>query len=123
MNFRGVEVCCPRCHGDLSWKTTDREDLECAACGTTYPVVEDIPDLRVFDDPYISAETDREKGRDIAAQLEGKSFEDLIDSYYGNTSVVPPEHARLYKAGLLGAEARARVPGNLERCPDRKSVV
>lgn len=109
MNFRGVEICCPRCHGTLSWKTVDHQEFECGECASLYPVVEDIPDLRIFDDPYISAAQDVEKGRGIAAQLADRSFEDLIDFYYANTSVVPPEHALQYKAGLLGAEARARA--------------
>lgn len=109
MNFRGIEICCPRCHGDLSWTSPDHCRLDCSACGHDYPVVEGVPDLRVFDDPYISSEDDRKKGEGIAAQLEHRSFEELIDYYYANTSVVPPEHARQYKAGLLGAEARARA--------------
>jgi ubiquinone/menaquinone biosynthesis C-methylase UbiE/uncharacterized protein YbaR (Trm112 family) len=109
VNFRGVEICCPRCHGDLAWKTVDHQHLDCAACDCSYPVIEEIPDLRIFDDPYISAEQDVEKGRGIAAQLPDRTFEELIDFYYANTSVVPPEHARQYKAGLLGAEARARA--------------
>lgn len=107
MDYRGVEICCPRCHGELAWVDAAQADLRCEACEATYPVVASIPDLRVFPDPYIAAEDDRAKGVALAGQLDGRSFSELIDYYYSTTSVVPPQHAALYKQGLLGAEGKA----------------
>jgi ubiquinone/menaquinone biosynthesis C-methylase UbiE len=83
--------------------------LTCAACSRQYPVVLGIPDLRLFPDPYIGLEPDREKGIKVGAKLESLSFEQLIDYYYSTTSVVPPHHARQYKAGLLAGPARSKA--------------
>jgi len=108
MQFEGVELCCPFCRGDLERDGTDQAGtLTCRACGTTYPIVCGIPDLRILPDPYIAMEADRAKGRTIAERAADLTFEQLIDFYYGITDVVPPEHARVYKAGLLGAVPRA----------------
>jgi SAM-dependent methyltransferase len=106
MNYHGVEICCPVCHGDLK---TAGENLTCLTCARAFPVIAGIPDLRIFPDPYIDFETDRAKARDMAAQLDSLSFSDLIDYYYSRTSVVPPAHAAQYKRGLLAGVARAEA--------------
>lgn len=105
MNFRGIEICCPACRGDLD----GTEVLVCTGCGCTYPVVLGIPDLRLFPDPYIGMEADRIKGEKVGSKLEALSFDQLVDFYYSMTSVVPPHHARQYKAGLLAGVARSRA--------------
>ena len=108
MVLAGFEIVCPRCRGELR-EDSDGTRLECCDCGSEYPVLAGIPDLRVFPDPYIGFEDDRAKGLMLAEASKGKSFEQLIDYYYAHTSVVPDEDARLYKRGLLAAEARARA--------------
>jgi SAM-dependent methyltransferase len=104
VNFGGVEICCPVCRQDLAQSGAA---LDCAGCGRRFPVIAGIPDLRVFPDPYIGLADDRRKGELLAARLDQETFETLIDFYYSNTSVVPPQHARLYKRGLLAGPARA----------------
>lgn len=105
MNFQGMELCCPHCREELE---RPREDaLHCRGCGREFPVICGIPDLRVFPDPYIGIEEDRAKGRQLAEHFHEFRFEEFIDYYYANTSVVPPQHAQLYKRGLLAAAARA----------------
>jgi ubiquinone/menaquinone biosynthesis C-methylase UbiE len=106
MNIAGTEVCCPVCHDDLSEFS---ESLECRGCSRRFPVVAGIPDFRVFPDPYIGIDEDRKKGELLAARLEQETFSSLVDFYYGMTSVVPPHHARLYKRGLMSAQARAEA--------------
>jgi SAM-dependent methyltransferase/uncharacterized protein YbaR (Trm112 family) len=107
MNFKGVEICCPRCHGDLQWLSNSHEQLTCLACHEAYPVICDIPDLRVFPDPYIGIEEDRNKGRGLAETARSCDFPALIDHYYASTSVVPQQQAQQFKRGLLAAGARA----------------
>ncbi|MCA9971972.1 MAG: hypothetical protein KC425_17230, partial [Anaerolineales bacterium] len=110
MNFKGVDICCPHCRGDLALVDGDLAAdgrLRCEACSRTYPVLLGIPDLRIFPDPYIDVAPDHAKGRQIAAAAADRGFPELIDYYYGITDVVPPRHAALYKRGLLAAEARA----------------
>ncbi|MCC6862091.1 MAG: class I SAM-dependent methyltransferase [Bryobacterales bacterium] len=81
--------------------------MHCAQCGSDYPVVLGIPDLRVFPDPYIDIESDWAKGLKVGAKLDSLTFEELLDFYYSITSVVPPIHARQYKAGLMAGVSRS----------------
>lgn len=105
MIFKGVEVVCPACKGEL--RDEQAESWRCASCERAFPFVAGVPDLRLFPDPYIGPEDDRAKGLKIEAASAGKSFEELIDHYYAMTDVVPEEDARMYKRGLLAAAARA----------------
>src|SRR3990172_7760373 len=105
--FKGVEICCPQCRGDL--RETSGRDLRCVACGRGFPVVLGIPDLRIFSDPYIGAEADRAKGMQVAGRFEQLGFADLVAFYYSLTSVVPPRDARRYTRGLMAAVPRAEV--------------
>jgi SAM-dependent methyltransferase len=108
VNWKGVELCCPRCRGDLR-ETGDGAEpvLRCDACDHTYPVLLGIPDLRVFADPYIDMEADRAKARTVAARYGDLDFRGLVEFYYSITSVVTPEQARAFTNGLLAAPARA----------------
>ena len=105
MRFKGIEICCPQCHGDLHRLNSDT--FQCFACQKQYPIILDIPDLRVFPDPYIDPEADWAKGRNVAAHLHDMTFEALVAYYYSVTSVVPPHHAQQYTRGLMAGVARA----------------
>lgn len=107
MDFKGVEICCPRCHGDLQWHSGSHAQLDCPDCREIYPVICGIPDLRIFPDPYIGFEQDRNKGRGLADAAQSRDFPQLIDYYYANTPVVTPQQAALFKRGLLAAGDRA----------------
>ncbi len=111
MNFRGLEICCPKCREDLAAEgdpgAASGSVLRCVACGFEGPVVAGIPDLRVFDDPYISIEDDRAKAVKLATWLDGSSFEELVQKYYATTDVVPAKDAQRYTQGLMAAPARA----------------
>jgi ubiquinone/menaquinone biosynthesis C-methylase UbiE/uncharacterized protein YbaR (Trm112 family) len=132
MMFKGIEICCPHCKGDLQETRSKIEDrgskieirslrlqssilhpqsseLSCRACDRRFPIALGIPDLRVFPDPYIDAEADRAKGLQVAARIEVLDFADLVDFYYSITSVVPPKDARQYKRGLMVGAARAEA--------------
>lgn len=109
MIWRGIELCCPACRADL-FETGDAEpELWCAACNARYPVILGIPDLRVFDDPYIDREADRAKGRKLAERFADLDFAGLVEHYYAATPVVTAAQARAFTAGLLTAESRARA--------------
>ena len=104
-----IQLRCPRCRGQLREDGTSVPELACAGCGSSFPVIAGIPDLRVFPDPYIDIEADRAKGRRIAERLDDFDFGGLIGWYYANTPAVPPRDAARYTRGLLAAEARARA--------------
>lgn len=107
MTFYGIELCCPYCKGELEEEAKNGDVLRCTSCGKVFPVVLGIPDLRVFPDPYIDMEADREKGRKIAARFDDLNFEGLVHYYYSITPKVPSQHAQQYTRGLLTAQARA----------------
>jgi SAM-dependent methyltransferase/uncharacterized protein YbaR (Trm112 family) len=106
MIFKGITLVCPSCKGELthleSW-------LDCAACDRQYPIIAGIPDLRVFPDPYLGFDADREKALKLAGKADGLDFQGMVHYYYANTQVVPAQHAILYSRGLLSAGERARV--------------
>ena len=111
MNYKGIDICCPHCKGELdrAAPTSGDDRLRCVECERLYPVVAGIPDLRVFPDPYIDVDADHAKGLKVADQLHKLSFQELIEYYYDITSVVPPKHAKLYARGLMAAAPRAEA--------------
>ena len=108
MNFKGIELCCPYCKGDLREVTGEEKSLVCKLCDRGFPVIFGIPDLRIFPDPYIDKDTDRQKGSQIASRFDQTDFEALVDFYYSITPAVPPADVKRYKAGLLAGAARAK---------------
>jgi ubiquinone/menaquinone biosynthesis C-methylase UbiE/uncharacterized protein YbaR (Trm112 family) len=109
MIFKGVQLCCPYCKGDLHEITRDERVLVCDSCHQSFPIVLDIPDLRVFPDPYIDKDADRAKGMRVASRFDKLNFPGLIDFYYSVTSVVPSQDARRYTQGLLAGVPRAET--------------
>ncbi|HEX4899606.1 MAG TPA: methyltransferase domain-containing protein [Pyrinomonadaceae bacterium] len=107
MIFKGVEICCPHCKGELREVKAEERTLECESCYRSFPVIFEIPDLRVFPDPYIDSEADRAKGLQVASRFEQSDFAALVDYYYSITSAVPVADAKRYTAGLLAGVARA----------------
>src|SRR5262249_20236962 len=53
-----------------------------------YPVVLGIPDFRVFEDPYIGFEADRQKGIYLYEHSRGLDFEGLLRLYWSITPEV-----------------------------------
>jgi ubiquinone/menaquinone biosynthesis C-methylase UbiE/uncharacterized protein YbaR (Trm112 family) len=106
MMFRGIEICCPICRGDL---TQPNDEIVCTSCSRHFPVIAGIPDLRAFPDPYIDIFADYRKGLTVASRLDQETFSTLVDFYYSITSVVPPQHATQYKRGLMAAVARSEA--------------
>jgi len=107
MSFKGIEICCPHCRGELERPRQDA--LVCVGCRRSYPVLLDIPDLRVFPDPYIGIEEDRAKGCRLAERFHDFDFEGFVNFYYSMTPVVSAHHAREYTRGLLAAAARTQA--------------
>ena len=99
-----LELCCPSCRGDLR---EGNNELTCAKCTHSFPVILGIPDLRVFSDPYIDMEADRAKARALAERFGDLDFKGLIEYYYHSTSVVTRAQADSFIRGLMGAVPRA----------------
>lgn len=104
MRVAGVDLLCPVCHGEL---LRNDEELSCARCTRHFPVILGIPDLRVFPDPYIDMEADRDKARALAERFGEFDFRGLVEYYYRTTSVVTRGQAESFTRGLIGAVPRA----------------
>jgi SAM-dependent methyltransferase/uncharacterized protein YbaR (Trm112 family) len=107
MNFKGIELCCPQCRGDL--ERPGAAEILCRGCGRRFPVVLDIPDLRLEPDPYIGFEEEHAKIEKLVVRFAELDFEGFVEYYYSITSVVPSHHARAYTRGLLAGEQRAQA--------------
>lgn len=105
MNFKGIEICCPHCRGEL--EQAQDAALACRGCGREFPVLLGIPDLRIFPDPYIGLEDDRAKAARLGERFDEFNFEGFVDFYYSITPAVPPQHVQIYKRGLMAAPGRA----------------
>ncbi|MEP6573673.1 MAG: methyltransferase domain-containing protein [Gemmatimonadota bacterium] len=103
MRWRGLDLRCPVCKGEL---TDAGGAFTCAACPAEYPVILDIPDFRIFPDPFIDIEPDRAKARLIAERYASSTFEELVDFYYSITPEVPVADRDRFKAALMAGMAR-----------------
>ena len=95
---------CPRCHGPLQLSP---EAYECASCAAAYPIILGIPDFRIFPDPWIGFEEDRDKGRRLAALSEGADLAGTVRAYWEMTPGTSRERAEHFTERVLSAEARA----------------
>lgn len=107
MNFKGVELCCPHCRGEL--ERPEENLLACRSCARKFPILAGIPDLRTFTDTYRTLEEDYERVRKLEQKFHDVNFEGMVDYYFSLSTVVPPHHKRAYTRGLLAGVARTRA--------------
>ncbi|MCL4522700.1 MAG: methyltransferase domain-containing protein [Acidobacteria bacterium] len=107
MNFKGFEICCPHCRGELEFST--EEQLACRGCARKFPIVAGIPDLRIFPGSPLSIEEDTARARQLAEKFDTLNFEGMVDYYFRLSTVVPPHHRAAYKRGLQAAVPRTRA--------------
>jgi SAM-dependent methyltransferase len=95
---------CPRCGGDLA---AEPESYECARCDARFPVVLGIPDFRLFPDPWIGLEDDREKARRLEERSRGASLEAMVQAYWSMTPGTPAAQASRFVHHVMQAYARS----------------
>jgi ubiquinone/menaquinone biosynthesis C-methylase UbiE len=96
---------CPRCHGALHESAAA---YRCTSCAADYPIVLGIPDFRIFPDPWIGLEDDRNKARRLAGLVDGMSFADAVRVYWDITPDTPRPLAERFTHHVLSAEDRSR---------------
>lgn len=104
MDFLSV-LCCPLCNGQLDHSVTE---FSCSHCQREYPIVLGIPDFRVFPDPYIGIEQDREKGQYVLEQAGHKSFEEMVRFYWSITPDVSPVRAERFMRRVFSLDKQWR---------------
>lgn len=93
MSFDPTLFCCPLCKGPLSF---EEEAYFCRSCRRTYPVILDIPDFRVFPDPYIDYEEDRQKAKYLVEQSRDLDFQGMVRLYWKITPHVSEDRAERF---------------------------
>jgi ubiquinone/menaquinone biosynthesis C-methylase UbiE/uncharacterized protein YbaR (Trm112 family) len=94
-----VPFVCPACRSPLESR---RDGLRCSACGRVYPVLFEIPDLRISGDRYLDLDADRARAGELdAAARGGASFNDLLELYWRKTPATPPAVAARHVSGAL----------------------
>ena len=96
---------CPRCRRAVA---RGADAYACAGCGSRFPVVLGIPDFRVFPDPWIGLEDDRDKARRLEERAQGASVESMVRTYWAMTPGTPAAQADRFVEHVLHAHARSR---------------
>jgi ubiquinone/menaquinone biosynthesis C-methylase UbiE/uncharacterized protein YbaR (Trm112 family) len=107
MLFKGIEICCPHCRGELA--QPEEKLLACRGCARKFPILVGIPDLRTFADTYLTLEEDYERVAKLEKKFNEVDFEGLVDYYFSLSTAVPPHHRKAYKRGLQAGVARTRA--------------
>jgi len=102
---RSLGLACPRCRSEL---TSAPSRYECGRCRSAYPIVLGIPDFRVFPDPWIGLEDDREKARRLEERSQGASLGAMVREYWAMTPGTPATQAGRFVDHVLSAYDRSR---------------
>ena len=97
---------CPHCRGRLQH---DEGGATCAACGRGYVRHHGILDLRVFPDPHLGLDEDRDRADRVAAALDSTALPDLLRHYWSLSETTPALLRAVFVRGALRAETRARM--------------
>ena len=95
---------CPRCKGNL---LADAEAFSCSHCAKRFPVVNGIPDFRVYSDPYLSLAEDMKRVDLVLEKFSKYSLEQLLHYYWSFSDVTPAVLRSKYIAAALSAERKA----------------
>jgi len=115
MILEDINLCCPRCKGDL---IAADDGYMCAVCAVVYPIIAGIADFRVYADPYIDLAADRAKALHVAhiAEARGLDFAGVVAYYYDITPEVTPDQRAHFSAHHHYGVERGR--GLIERARD-----
>lgn len=100
-----VAFVCPSCRGPLAARPGT---FACAACVRAYPVLDGIPDFRVFPDPFLDFEEDRRRAAKVVDALDRYDLRGLLEYYWSLSEVTPPALRRVFIRGAMQGEAKAR---------------
>lgn len=105
-SLRTVSFVCPLCKGDLD---TEERGFFCAGCNRLYTLHAGIPDFRVFPDPYLNLQEDRERTEIVLVGLDGRSLEQLLEYYWTFSDITPPDlRVKFVRSVKLGEERAKR---------------
>ena len=101
-SLRGIEFVCPLCRGPLS---SLEDGYACPVCSKTYLLHAGIPDFRVFPDPYLDYDADRERTEIVLSALEKLDLAQLLAHYWSFSDITPVDLRPKYiRSAMLGRE-------------------
>lgn len=103
--LKNVPLCCPQCKGNLSQK---EETFVCDVCKKRFPIIEGIPDFRVFGDPYLGFEDDYKRSRLIAEHAHRLDFHELLHFYWSQVPETPDPLKKKFIQTVLLSEAKGK---------------
>lgn len=102
---RSSDFVCPRCGGEIA---SASNAYQCRKCDARFPVVLGIPDFRVFPDPWIGLDDDREKAQRLEERSRGASLEAMVQAYWEMTPGTPTQQAARFVQHVMTAHERSR---------------
>jgi len=103
---------CPRCAHQVHLRG---EAYCCEGCEAEYPQHAGIPDLRVFDDPYLSREDDRQRTNIVLAALDDHNLQSLLEHYWSYSDITPVAlRAKYIQSVARGRQRAARLVKAIE---------
>jgi ubiquinone/menaquinone biosynthesis C-methylase UbiE/uncharacterized protein YbaR (Trm112 family) len=109
---------CPRCRGQLE---SEEKRLRCADCGSRYPIIAGIPDLRLKPDAWIGLEDDRAKALQVEEATRGAAPNEAVRAYWTLTPSTPADQAERFVHHAARAETRSREWLERSTDPDSRS--
>lgn len=101
--MNGFAWTCPRCQGSL--RAGDSR-WNCLNCGADYRALRGIPDLRLFNDPYLANDVDWALAQELDAAFPRCDFRQLLDRYYDLAQDVRPAQRARQVRHILTAPSR-----------------
>ncbi len=106
-SLRAVKFVCPLCRGSLN---VLKNSYSCENCQKNYPLHDGIPDFRVFPDPYLSFQEDRERTEIVLAALEKFDLEKLLEHYWSFSDITPEVlRPKFIRSVMLGEQKAERT--------------
>lgn len=102
---RRLEFVCPACGEGLD---TEEGAYRCEPCAHRYPLHDGIPDFRLFEDPYLTFEEDRERTDYVLAAPEGLELSELLEHYWRASDITPTVLRGKFVESALRGRERAR---------------
>ena len=103
--LKNTPLCCPQCKGNVFQK---EGAFVCDVCKRRFPIIEGIPDFRVFGDPYLGFEEDYKRSKLIAEEARKSNFHELLLFYWSHVPETPDKLRKRFVQGALLSEAKAK---------------
>ncbi len=93
----GPPLVCPACRAEVEGAEAA---YRCTVCPKQYPILDGIPDFRLFPDRFLSIAEDRAKARRVIGTAGDRSWSSgaLLDAYYKLTPEMPTAEAERHRA-------------------------